>query len=86
MATSEIGSNAAAAGDILPARCEWCPEREVEEEAESKGMLESLKEKLVEVKDKITHNTPEHKAKKYAKKCEKCLKVRFLKKLMINKL
>uniref|UniRef100_A0A914E3V6 Uncharacterized protein n=1 Tax=Acrobeloides nanus TaxID=290746 RepID=A0A914E3V6_9BILA len=37
-------------------------------------LLDEVKEKLVEVKDKITGNTPEKKAVKYSKKCVKELK------------
>jgi hypothetical protein len=71
-ATGEIWSNQANAGDIAIERCDYCPQRESEE----KGVLENIKEKAIDIKDKITGNTPEKKAEKYAKKCEKCLKVR----------
>uniref|UniRef100_A0A914E7A6 Uncharacterized protein n=1 Tax=Acrobeloides nanus TaxID=290746 RepID=A0A914E7A6_9BILA len=69
-ATGEVWSNQANAGDIAIERCDYCPPEETEE----KGVLENIKEKAIDIKDKITGNTPEKKAEKYAKKCEKCLK------------
>ena len=72
-ATGEVWSNQANAGDIAIERCDYCPPIETEE----KGVLENIKEKAIDIKDKITGNTPEKKAEKYAKKCEKCLKVRM---------
>ena len=70
VATGEEWSNRALPGDVVIERCEYCPQREEEE----KGTFENMKEKMVEFKDKITGNTPEKKAERYAKKCEKCLK------------